>query len=857
MPDTKKYYTNEELICMTTYQLRDICVEEKIVNGLISSFDKDEYIHQILRFRGRNEQLFITKYNQNGQDRLENLLSSARIHFQAKQLKGCAKVVCYEEISTEIFDNFTIGYDKDLADTNAILVSGNKICGIFNIREQAQNKEFLYITKAKEMKCTESNIRDYRLYCMDRAGSDLLYSIYTEDTAVLPQNLKFTLVEILNFEVRKLIESNMPLAIDFGTSNTTAGMYLDDRYFEEIAGNPTIELLKQNDVNYLYHLNIEGEIVPTLPTVIGVTDIAKDHIKYVYGYDANRLFNMSHIDDGFSVFYDIKRFVSDSEKEEEVVDRNGRRTFIHRKELVKTYLEYIIDTAKQRFKCNITHLHISSPVKQKLKFHKFFHQILPNYIFEESTMLDEGVSVLYNSIDHLMKQGNFEQGSEYKALIIDCGGGTTDLSSCTFAIKSNRVSYKVDIKTFYENGDTDFGGNNLTYRIMQLIKISLAYAYSDKEFKSLDEIMSGFDLDIFRAVDREDDTDKIYQVLDAEYEKAEEVIPTRFKDYEHKTRADYYAVKNNFYYLFDMAEKVKTEFYKKSGTLRIALSTRDLKEIATTLIKVNRWKLYVKLNDLITVQKDIPTIYLSIYQLNSLLKADIYHIIKKFIGSLYQNGSLHEFSILRLTGQSCKIDIFREALKEFIPGKLIGSTGARLDGDHRFELKLICLNGAIKYLKDTKFGFVDVSIESEKASFPYVITAFTHEGKEKVLIDGQKRKQVYGYISRNMADVTMKLFLKDANGDIRYTYNLYKNPKEFLKIDSGELYKKYDRQIVQDDLDDIEEREMKFFVLPREQEWGFSVIPVYRLEKELYAGNEEFFSFETEGWLTNFFDGTR
>lgn len=820
MPNTRKYYTKEELLCMTTYQLRDICTEEKIVNGLISSFDKDEYIYQILRFRGRKEHLLISEYNNDGQERIENLLLNAKINFKAKKLKGCAKVVSYEDISTEIFDNFTIGYDKELVDTNALLVSGNKICAIFNIREQAENTEFLYITKAKEMKSFESNVRDYKLYCMDRVGSDLIYSIYSEDTGILPQNLTFTVVEVLNFEVRKLIDTIMPLAIDFGTSNTTAGIYLDDRYFEQIAGNPVVELLKQNDVNYLHHLNSEGEIVPIFPTVIGVTDITNNEIKYVYGYEANRLFNMSHIDDGFSVFYDIKRFVSDSDKEEEVVDRNGRRTFIPRKELVKTYLEYIIDTAKQRFKCNITHLHISSPVKQKLKFHKVFEEILPNYLFEEDTMLDEGVSVLYNSIEHLMKQGKFEQGAEYKALIIDCGGGTTDLSSCTFAIKSNRVSYKVDIKTFYENGDTDFGGNNLTYRIMQLIKISLAYAYSDKEFKSLDEIMGGFDLDIFRAVDREENTDKIYQVLDAEYEKAEDVIPTRFKDYEHKTRADYYAVKNNFYYLFDMAEKAKTEFYKKSGTLRIALSTSDLKEIATTLIKVNRWKLYVKINDLITVQKDIPTIYLSIYQLNSLLKADIYHIIKKFIGSLYQNGSLHGFSILRLTGQSCKIDIFREALKEFIPGKLIGSTGARLDGDHRFELKLICLNGAIKYLKDTKFGFADVTIHSEKASFPYIISALTHEGAEKVLIDGQKRKQVYGYISRNMADVTVKLFLKDANGETRYTYNLYKNPKEFIKTDSDELYEKYDRQIVQDDLDDIEEREMKFFVLPREYEWG-------------------------------------
>lgn len=68
---------------------------------------------------------------------------------------------------------------------------------------------------------------------------------------------------------------------------------------------------------------------------------------------------------------------------------------------------------------------------------------------------------------------------------------------------------------------------------------------------------------------------------------------------------------------------------------------------------------------------------------------------------------------------------------------------------------------------------------------------------------------------------------------------------------------KYDGRIIQDDLDDIEQREMKFFVLPEENNWGFSVVPVYRLENEIYSTDAEFFSFETEGWLTNFFDGTR
>lgn len=598
--------------------------------------------------------------------------------------------------------------------------------------------------------------------------------------------------------------------------------------------------------------------MPTVPTTIGIISIIDNEIEYVFGYEADRLFQLSHMEDGFSIFYDIKRFVSDPEKEEEIIDKSGHRSFIKRKELVKAYLEYIIDLAKQRFKCDITHLHISSPVKQKKQFQKLFKEILPSYVIEDETMLDEGVSVLYNTISSLIENGNYEPKEEYKALIIDCGGGTTDLSSCTFSIESNRVSYKIDIKTAYENGDTDFGGNNLTFRIMQLLKIGLVYSYTTTGIKNVQEIMENFDIDLFRVVDELKSTDDIYKKLEEEYEKAEEIIPTRFKDYEHKSIADYYAVKNNFYYLFDIAEKVKKEFYKKTGTLRIAVSTVELKENATRFVPVNRWRLYVRESDLLVLQKDIPTQYLSIFEINLLLKADIYNIVKKFIGSIYEDGTLAEFSILKLTGQSCKIDIFREALKEFIPGKLIESTSNKAkDTDSKYELKLACVDGAIQYLKDMKFGYADINISSQKAAFPYIITAFNHEGKEKELLNGNSRKTVYGYISRNMADVTLKLFLKDIDGNLRYTYNLYKNPKEFFPTDTDEIVMKYDGRIVQDDLDDILEREMKFFLLPEENNWGFIVVAVYRLGEHIYSADEEFFSFETDGWLSNFFDGTR
>jgi len=40
------------LLLMTTFQLREICRTEKIVQGIVNLMDKDEFIRVILRYRG-------------------------------------------------------------------------------------------------------------------------------------------------------------------------------------------------------------------------------------------------------------------------------------------------------------------------------------------------------------------------------------------------------------------------------------------------------------------------------------------------------------------------------------------------------------------------------------------------------------------------------------------------------------------------------------------------------------------------------------------------------------------------------------------------------------------------------------
>lgn len=853
--ETLHYFSRAELELMTTYQLREICRQEKIINGIHAPLDKDELIRQVMRFRGREDRLFITQKKEGGMERLEGLLRSAKLNLNTGVIRGCAKLTAYNGISIEYFDNFTIGFHSDIAETNALLVSGGQVCAIFNLRAYAGRPGQLFITKSAELDCIEAPVRDYTLYCMARTQSDLIYGLYQEETAVTPEHLDLYAVPVLNFEVRALLESHMPLAIDFGSSNTTAGIYLDSAYFEKLDGDPITQILKRDEINYVQYLDAENVQTPILPSVVGVVGIEGDHIQYAFGHRANQLFRMSYIDEGFCVFYDLKRWVNDADKSEEIVDRNGHRSFVKRKEIIRAFLEYVIGCARQRFKCSFRSVHISSPVKQKPLFIKLFQEILPDYRLESEHMLDEGVAVLYNSISGLMQQGKYQNKEEYRALIIDCGGGTTDLSSCRFRIDNQRVSYKIDIATAYENGDTDFGGNNLTFRLMQLLKLSLAGHFGDG-LCDTEALIREFDTDVFRAVD-DSGADAVYARLDAEYQKAERILPTRFKDYEHSSRGDYYAVKNNFYFLFETAEQVKKAFYGRTGTLRMAVSSLPIQETATECLLVDRWKLSARRGGVLQVLKDIPTAYITIYELNFLLKADIYGIVKRFIDTLYRSGELQEFSIMRLTGQSCKIDIFRDALKEFIPGKIIESSRRKDERVSEHELKLICLNGAIAYLKDQKFGFADIRISSEQAAFPYVVTAFTHNKEEKTLIHSLDRENIRGFISRNMSDLTLKLYLKDAEGRERYVYNCVCDPREFVSRQPEEIVKQYPGQIRQDDIDDIVDRELKFFVLADESRWGFTVVPVLRRDGQLQLGPDQFFLFETEGWVTNFFDGTK
>ena len=159
--------------------------------------------------------------------------------------------------------------------------------------------------------------------------------------------------------------------------------------------------------------------------------------------------------------------------------------------------------------------------------------------------LDEGMAVLFHSIHSMIRAKEYEERRWYHALVIDCGGGTTDLTSGRFRIENNRVSYIIDLETRYENGDTNLGGNNLTYRILQLLKLRLT---EELGFQTKEALFIG----------GAEEGKSAYEELERRYLQAEKWLPTRFKEYEGRSR--YFYVKNNYYYLFELVKQVKSCF---------------------------------------------------------------------------------------------------------------------------------------------------------------------------------------------------------------------------------------------------------------------------------------------------------
>ena len=861
---TDTRYSRDELQQLTTLQLREICYHEKLIAGMTSTLDREKLIQTIVKYRGIKEYALITDYKEDGLMRVTSALQKylgKEVHHSGK-IRNPAAMTLYKGLSVDKTDCYQVETGGMLEESNVLLVDDQwNVCTILNVRLDEPNKQIAYLYLGEGMQLEQVPNRNYQLLYFEPSDSKYLYNVYYEKKASPPPNLNYYRVPIEDLEIRELEETRTILAIDFGTSNTTTGAYLSSDYITQPCENDILNGKIQLDaINFVKFSDLtedKEEARELLPTVVVVQkcDDPKQ-VQYKFGYEALVSTQNSSYNTSASMFYEIKRWVSSYKQKEEITDIKGNIAYVQRSEIIRAYIGYVIERAEHQFKCRFKNIHISSPVRLKQQFLHMFVEIMPKYHVETENALDEGIAVLYNTIANQIDKNSFIDGQEYQALIIDCGGGTTDLSSCTFRIEDDGISYNIDIHTTYENGDTLFGGNNITYRVMQYIKVLFAQYYSGQPVPDIEDVMGIPSIDIFRYVD-EHGVAHAYESLEKHYEKAEEIIPTQFKAYQNRTREEYQMVKRNFYFLWNIAEKMKKEFFKKAGVLRSAFHAKGIKtkENDIKITAVETWCLALRKSGVLTEVYEYPEVIFNINEINTLIQADIYGIVKRFLEGFYEDHTLQDYDIIKLTGQSCRIDVFKDAIKEFIPGR---SIEFRNRDNNLLDLKLSCLSGVLRYVNAKKVGYIDVNIQNLAPVTPYSVSALTHNGTEKTLIASlEKINQTNGCISRHIQVKEMAFFLKDANGDTKYKYIYQSHIQQYEKITYEEINGIYSDKICQDEIDTIVDGEVKFFVFAYEDQWGFYVLPIARQETQLYMGEKRFYSFENDQWELDFFDGLK
>ncbi|NFN49231.1 molecular chaperone, partial [Clostridium botulinum] len=228
--NVSKRYKEKDLILMTTFQLREICNKEKLVKSIVNPLDKEELIKLIIKYRGEKDNRLISNYIEDGIERIEKFLKrSDKKEISSDILDYSGKIVIYKDLSLEIYDEYELKTNKELDEGNVLLVDNNfNVSTVLNIKKIKKNNEYKYfLVKGKDVFIQENQSKFYNLIFLPQKESELIYDIYENKVDFQNYNLEYSSLPILQLEIKELEETTMPIAIDFGTSNTTAGIYID------------------------------------------------------------------------------------------------------------------------------------------------------------------------------------------------------------------------------------------------------------------------------------------------------------------------------------------------------------------------------------------------------------------------------------------------------------------------------------------------------------------------------------------------------------------------------------------------------------------------------------------------------
>lgn len=660
----------------------------------------------------------------------------------AERLIDVSKLEVYQDLPITILDNLdmTVSPGLDLYYGCVLLVNPatGRVAGLGHIEiGLKRNSDHEYsphlIFAAEDL--------DYEVFLHQNRFNLVLFPADSEKT--LHSRETYTgkaLIVPVGAEYHDVPESDTVLCIDFGTSNTTAGTF-------GVAGEtdraPT--LVRFQDVTQnkpaLSHL---------LPTMVYVQSCGGGLPPvYKFGFEAKKeLIDHDYIPTA-SCLFEIKRWLTSLGNVEPLEDeQGGSDKNVLRKDIIFAYLQYVITAAEAQFKKRFKKLHFTAPVKQKSAFLGSLEDMFAHTdknIISYGESLDEGIAVVYHYIKKALQPPMDRGAEDLDVFIVDCGGGTTDLASCHCEYERSEIFDSLRLKPGYVNGDSNFGGNNITYRVLQMLKIKIASKLLNQESIDMQKLVDLDEDGILLKIDSGDDQNvsggaelakqEIYKKFQEAYDAAEAIIPTRFNDYQHQREKE--QVRRNFYYLWKIAEAIKIEFYKAKSNL-VNLDQEDPRIYAGDM---ENYYLMVRLSGgtftrLGSPMHEIPVTF---KEVERILCPDIYSLLRLLLGKERPGGKALTEYRYRLSGQSCKIDLFHNLLKEFIPGKYLRkgqSVGESVESTGSESLKEYCIRGSIEFVSDKHFGDLELIFEEPDIRHVYTVKFMQGETAKTILAPG-------------------------------------------------------------------------------------------------------------------------
>lgn len=830
--------------------------------------------HQEAKKEGKNLEIIENTINDNTFDVIGNVKMETleQIFPNFKDTKELdidvpQQIELYEGRKITEKDDKYISSDKKIAPIVVISVE-NEFCGYMTLQEKNSRL------------CLNLNPKNIKLEkLMSKSYCDLSFFKY-EDMPYLTTNIDyskeiFVTKEDCKIKVNKFEVSDKRLCIDFGTTNTALGICTDK---EEIELVTFIDILNGNE---------ESEVVPS---IIWIEDCSGDTIKYIYGYEARKKVLNSKFNFKNTVFYETKRWIGDSlDIMETVVDGKNEKS-VSRKEIILGFLEYLISEANSHFKCKFNKLHMTAPVKLKNQYIETYKSLLEKNGYKVAGVknsLDEGVAVIYNYIREILKRNFKGMGigdrfpkdfntadskrpkneDQLKISIIDVGGGTTDVASCDFSFEKTTHGCDLNITTNFENGDSNFGGNNITFRILQYLKIKLSNYFQNKVIGIEDLIDLNKD-EILNNIEH-NKKEAVYGKIESIYKESNKIIPTDYHSNEiFNTKKNIEGIRKNYYQLWEMADTIKKEFFKRTDVVMIDFKKEDKASKKIKIPKFDEIEFFVNKEGKLELISGLPDLSVSIIEIEKLIYGDIYNVLKNIFRE--ENKDIIESDRFRLSGQTCKINLFSELIKEFIAGRALRKTEINTaNNNNSLDLKLDCIKGSILYINDTERGVINAKIQNNQASFHHRI-AIIRGMKDEILSKNKIKIQQYEYGKATEAKFKIydidNNYVKDCIYKFKDSENLSINMEDILAyVTDKNVYDvrfkdelKERKEMLKIELENSRNTSRLLVIVPSNFGFGFKVLDIYKGDEGEYVLlNSEDFSFEQSIAKTSFFNGER